>query len=176
MAKSRALLLAPLILASCAPTMMPPNAGTTDGLFLQAVTGSNLFEIQSSQVALKQSGSDAVKAFAQKLIDDHTAAQAQVSTLAASKGVMLPTALPPELQLKVNTLSTLSGAAFDAAYLNEQVLAHQFTLSLLQNEQAAGKDADVVALATAQVPVITGHLQRAQELQGSAAPAAPSTP
>lgn len=169
MRKLSPLLLAPLLLASCAPSMMAPNAGTTDGLFLQAITGSNLFEIQSSQVALNRSTTPALKAYAQHLIDDHTAAQAQVATLAAARGVPLPKVLPPELLLKVNTLSTLSGPAFDTAYLQEQVLAHQFTLSLLQNEQTAGKDAAVVALAAQKVPVIREHLAQAQAMLGMGA-------
>ncbi|WP_157451954.1 DUF4142 domain-containing protein [Deinococcus aquatilis] len=173
-------LLVPAVLASCAPGMMATgpvmNATSIDGLFLQAATGSNLFEIQSSQVILTKSDSAAVKAYAQMLIDHHTAAQNQVATAAAPRAVPLPPALPPELQLKVNTLASLSAPALDQVYLQEQVLAHQVTLSLLQNEQTAGKDPGVVALAVDQVPVITQHLQEAQALLTSTAPPAPATP
>ncbi|GAA5533432.1 DUF4142 domain-containing protein [Deinococcus aluminii] len=171
----RPLLLLPLALAACAPMMMAPNASTADGLFLQAATGSNLFEIQAAQVALSKTGSDPVRAFAQHMVNDHTTAQNQVAALATRKGVPLPKMLPPELQLKLNTLSGLSGAAFDTAYAREMVLSHQLTVSLLQNEQAAGKDADVVALANQQLPIITQHLTEAQALPGAATPAS-STP
>ncbi len=169
------MILLPALLAACAPAMMtPPNASTVDGLFLQAMTGSNLFEIQSSQVALSKSNTAAVRTYAQMLINHHTAAQNQVSTLAAARGVPLPTALPPELQLKVSALSGLNAAAFDAAYLQEQVVAHQMTLSLIQNERTAGKDAEVVAMANAQAPIIQQHLDQAQALLRS--PASPSQP
>lgn len=177
MLRRPAVFLVPLVLASCAPSMMAPNASTIDGLFLQANTGSNLFEIQTSQVALGKSSNDAVRAYAQRMISEHTTAQNQVNALAAARGVPLPKVLPPELQIKVGTLSTLSGAAFDTAYLNEQVVGHQATLSVLLNEQTAGQDAAVVALAAQLQPIVTDHLAQAQALGGTApsapAPAAP---
>ncbi|MPY66331.1 DUF4142 domain-containing protein [Deinococcus sp. SDU3-2] len=178
MLRSSALVLLPLALGSC--TMMAPNATTVDGLFLQSVTGSNLFEIQSSQVALNRSTNAQVRTFAQQMINEHTTAQAQVAALASARGVPLPKALPPELQLKVNTLNTLTGSAFDVAYLREQVLGHQFTISIFQNEQTAGRDAGVVAFATQNLPLIERHFQEAQTLlataQSQTAPAAPATP
>lgn len=167
----RSALLLPFALAACAPSMMTPNAGNADGLFLQAVTGSNLFEIQSSQVALQKSTTPAVRAYAQQMIGEHTTAQNQVAALAAARRVPLPPTLPPELQLKVNTLSGLSGAAFDAAYIQEQILSHQFTVSIFQNELTAGRDAQVVAFANQNLPLIQRHLQEAQALGGGAAPA-----
>lgn len=175
-------LLLPALLASCSPAMMSVgapmmNASTVDGLFLQAMTGSNLFEIQSSQAILTKSNSAAVKAYAQQMIDHHTAAQAQVVTVAAPRGVMLPAMLPPDLQLKVTALNELpASASVDQAYLKEQVLGHQLALSILQNQQTAGKDAGVTALATDQVPVVTQHLQEAQALLASTTPPAPATP
>ncbi|MCP2015468.1 putative membrane protein [Deinococcus sp. HSC-46F16] len=181
MLRRSALLLLPLTLGSC--TMMaPPNADSVDGLFLQSVTGSNLFEIQSSQVALNKSSNAQVRAFAQQMITEHTAAQNQVNTLAAARSVALPKMLPPDLQLKVNTLNTLSGSAFDQAYLRELVLGHQLTVSIFQNELTAGRDAGVVAFANQNLPLIQRHLAEAQALQtavggqATPAPAAPSTP
>lgn len=168
MRKLAALIFTPALLVSCAPMMLAPNASTADGLFLQSVTGSNLFEIQSSQVALTKSNTPAVRAYAQMLIDHHTTAQNQVNTLAAARAVPLPKTLPPELQLKVTTLGDLNAASFDAAFLQEQVLAHQLTLSLIQNERTAGKDTAVVALADQLSPVIQQHLQEAQTLLGAA--------
>ncbi|WP_102125898.1 DUF4142 domain-containing protein [Deinococcus planocerae] len=171
MLKRSAALLLPFALAACAPSMMAPNASTADGLFLQAVTGSNLFEIQSSQVALQKSNTAAVRAYAQQMINEHTTAQNQVAALAAARRVPLPTALPPELQLKVTTLSGLNGADLDAAYIREQILSHQFTVSIFQNQQTAGRDAEVVAFANQNLPLIQRHLQEAQALGGGAAPA-----
>ncbi|MFC4453428.1 DUF4142 domain-containing protein [Deinococcus sonorensis] len=157
-----------LALASCAPMMgmgMAPASMDPDTLFEQAVAGSNMFEIKTSQLALAKSSSAAVKSFAQQMIDDHTKAQAQLEALAKSQGVPLPTMLPPDLQIKVVTLSGLNGAAFDTAYIQEQTLGHQLALSIFQNELTAGKKADTRNLATALLPAIQMHLQEAQALK-----------
>ncbi len=167
--KHRAALLLPLALASCAPMMggmaADPATLSPDALFEQAAAGSNLFEIQTSQLALSKSASAAVKGFAQQMINDHTNAQTQLAALAKAQGVPLPTMLPPDLQLKVVALSGLDGAAFDAAYIQEQTLGHQLAVSVFQNELAAGKNADTKNLATALLPAITMHLQEIQALK-----------
>lgn len=59
--RTRTTLMLPLVLSSCAPALTAPNASGADGLFPQAVTGSNLFEIQSSRVALTTSTTPAVR-------------------------------------------------------------------------------------------------------------------
>ncbi len=62
-------------------------------------------------------------------------------------------------------LGTRTGAAFDRAYLDQQVVAHQTTLTLFQN---AAEDADDQALRTfAQnhVRAIQQHLDQAQTLR-----------
>ncbi|GGR37282.1 DUF4142 domain-containing protein [Deinococcus ruber] len=156
-----------LAFASCAPMLSadPATLNNPDLQFAQAATGSNLFEIQSSQLAVTHSSSDAVKAFAQMLIADHTAAQASLAPLADAQHIPLPTVLPPDKQLKVVALGSLNGADFDAAFIKEQTLAHQLTLSVLQNELSAGVNADLKGYATAQVPVITMHLNTVAALK-----------
>ncbi|WP_407571841.1 DUF4142 domain-containing protein [Deinococcus altitudinis] len=158
--KRFAALVIPLALASCAPMLSadPVTLNNPDVQFAQAATGSNLFEIQSSQLALTNSSSAPLKTFAQMLITDHQNAQTQLASLATAQHLPLPTVLPPDKQLKVIALGTLNGAAFDAAYIREQTLAHQLALSVLQNELSAGMNADLKGYATAQVPVITMHL------------------
>ncbi|MEF2276841.1 DUF4142 domain-containing protein [Deinococcus sp. YIM 134068] len=168
MSKRSAALLLPFVLAACAPSLTAPNASTADGLFLQAATGSNLFEIQSSQVALQKSNTPAIRTYAQQMINEHTTAQNEVAALASARRVPLPPALPPELQLKVTTLSGLNGAEFDAAYIREQTLSHQLTVSVFQNEQTAGRDAGVLAFANKNLPLIQRHLQEIQSLGGGA--------
>ncbi len=176
MKKTLMVLLLPLALAACAPAATDPNVeanmASVDVQYMQATTGSNMFEIMSSQLALQpgKSNSDAVKAYAQQMITDHQKAQGQLNTLAANKKVPLPAVLPPDLQVKVNTLSTLSGADFDTAYAKEQLLGHQLALSIQQNELQSGQDADAKAYASAQVPVVSMHLDMAKALPGATLP------
>jgi predicted outer membrane protein len=63
-----------------------PASGTSttqsvDSLFLQAATAGNAFEVETSRLALQKSNNNAIKAFAQRMIDDHTKAQQSVNNL-----------------------------------------------------------------------------------------------
>ena len=55
------------------------KAMNTAGRFAQELKSSGQFEIESSQLALKTSSNDEIKKFAQKMIDDHTAADQKLT-------------------------------------------------------------------------------------------------
>src|SRR3954447_10075822 len=69
-------------------------AGITDPQdFATKAGAAGMFEIQSSQLALSKSQNADVKAFAQKMVDDHTKAADELKTAAASQGVTVPAAM-----------------------------------------------------------------------------------
>ena len=55
------------------------EAMNTAAHFAQELKSSGQFEIESSQLALKISSNDDIKKFAQKMIDDHTAADKKLA-------------------------------------------------------------------------------------------------
>ncbi len=63
------------------PAQGSVSAQSVDSLFLQAATAGNAFEIETSKLALQKSNNAAIKAFAQRMIDDHTKAQQSVNNL-----------------------------------------------------------------------------------------------
>jgi len=66
------------------------------------------------------------------------------------------------------------GAAWDKAYIDNEVAVHQSVLSLLQSAQSAAQDTSLKALITKAQPLIQAHLTKAQDIQsklGSAATA-----
>src|SRR5688500_6306596 len=62
-------------------------------LFVTMAGVSNLFEIQSSEVALERSENSDVQAFAQRMIDDHTAATERLQQVATEQGLEVPAEL-----------------------------------------------------------------------------------
>jgi predicted outer membrane protein len=52
-----------------------------DRLFLEAASGSNAFEVESSRIVVEKGSNAALKTFAQKMITDHTRVQQTVMTL-----------------------------------------------------------------------------------------------
>lgn len=173
----RTLMLSALTLSLALPTAVAGGAAgplgpvstaqvsnDTDVLFMEVMTMSNLTEIQTSRLALQKSSNAEVRAFAQMMIDHHTKAQAELNTLAAQRGVRLADKPGADQRLLYNRLTTLSGAAFDAAYKNVQVNGHKMTLDLIQTYRSFGKDQALLAMAAKMQPVVANHLAEAQEL------------
>lgn len=137
---------------------------STDVLFMEVAGMSNLAEIATSHLALRKSGNAAVRAYAQKMITDHTRAQDQLNALAARKGTKLTDRLGADQRVQGDKLSTLSGAAFDAEYKKVQVAGHDLTLTLIKMYRSFGQDADALAYAAKTQPIVAGHLEMAQGL------------
>jgi putative membrane protein len=167
--------LALLPLAACAsnppppaPMAMPvqPTVSAQDTAFATAMAGSDMFEIQASQMALTKSPNPRVRAFAQRMIDDHTKTTQQMMALAQGKSIALPTALGLPMQQKLDVLQAASRRTFDREYDSQQVAAHKMAVQTLQTEIGAGTDPDLKMFAQNTLPIIQDHLKMATALRG----------
>ena len=126
---------------------------------------SNMAEVEMGKLAQSKSQNAEVKAFAQKMVDDHGKALGEVQTLAKSKGVTLPTELDAKHKAMSAKLEKLSGDAFDKAYIKQGGLgAHKETLAKLQKASKGAKDADVKGQVDKMIPVVQEHLKHAEQL------------
>lgn len=145
------------------------SAGATvsnnDRKFMQTAAAGGMSEVEMARLALERGSSDAVKQFAQKMIDDHTANNQELMQLASSKGVTLPAGPDARHRAMMEKMSKLSGADFDHQYImNAGVKDHQKMLKLLQDETRKGRDADVKAFAAKTVPAVEMHLKMARDM------------
>jgi putative membrane protein len=79
-------LLAAVLLSGLAAGALAQSGGATKGddlHFMQQAASAGIAEVQLGQLALTKSDDDAVKALAQRIVDDHTKANAQLKTIAA---------------------------------------------------------------------------------------------
>jgi predicted outer membrane protein len=137
-------------------------------VFLPKAAAGNRFEIVTGQLAQQRAQSDAVKALGAMFVTDHTAALQQVTQVAATLGVALPNGLDPMQQAIVDRLQTLSGAAFDAAWLEAQIPAHRTALRLHLRAAIRGENDAVRMLGQNALPVITKHLGELLDIAGDA--------
>jgi putative membrane protein len=149
-----------------------PLANTADAYVTNAAIG-DMYEIESSKLA-QQKAQSAVKKFAQQMITDHTATTAKLKATIAEAGLQLmpPTKLDARRQGMLDNLSSLSGAAFDTAYLDQQTAAHQEALALHTGFAQDGDNEPLKKLAAATAPKIQHHYEMVQQLdkQGDGAP------
>jgi putative membrane protein len=108
-----------------------------DTKFLEKANQGSVDEIELAQIVLKKSNNDDVKAFAQKMIDDHTTLISNMQPFDNEAGLKPPAhpdASTEALKLK---LDVLSGETFDKAYIKAMVEDHHKDLQDFMAEEKA---------------------------------------
>jgi putative membrane protein len=154
-----------------AQSATPPNLSDPEVAHV-AVT-ANSIDIDAGRFALTRTRNAEVRAFANTMITDHTAVNAQASALAGRLHVT-PADNAVSQSLKTGAaeshrnLQRLRGAAFDKAYIDREVAYHQAVLDAIDHVLIPTTDnADLKKLLTDVRPAIAAHLAHAQQLQSS---------
>ena len=132
---------------------------------------SSLAEIEWAELALDRATDEDVRRFAQSMVTDHTAANSRITAFSEDKELPLPSGLNPEQQAIAEDLARFSGADFDRAYMDVNVVAHAKAVRSARTQMTEeGRDVDVRALARSLEPDLAGHLLRASELARNITP------
>lgn len=141
-------------------------AGVTDALgFATQASISNAFEIQSSQIALSNSSDDAVKTFAQHMIDDHSQAGEEMLAAATAQGVTPAETLDQAHTDKLAQLQAATGADFDRLYIDMQVEAHMQAVALFSGYATNGEAGPLKDFAVKTLPTLQQHYDEVVQLQ-----------
>ncbi|RDW11962.1 DUF4142 domain-containing protein [Paracoccus thiocyanatus] len=144
----------------------PHQTNNTDRLFAQLAAAGGLAEVDLGEMARDRADAQGVRDFAEMMVRDHGDANARLAELAEAARIPLPQELDPDHQALRDRLEGADGVAFDLAYIRAQIVEHQKTAQLLAWEVDAGQDGDIQRLAADLLPVVLGHLERAQALNG----------
>ena len=149
-----------------AQAQTPAKLSGQDKSFLKDAAEGGNAEVEGSKVAVAQSSSADVKAFAQQMVDDHGKAGAELKGLADQKGVKVSDTPSITKKTEIKLLSERKGSSFDQHYADSiGVKAHQDTIKLFQKEVDKGSDPDVKAWASKTLPALQHHLEMAQSLK-----------
>ncbi len=127
-----------------------------------------MLEVKLGQLAVEKGSSDEVKQFGQKMVDDHSKANDELTQLAGTKGIALPNELGARHQAMVDRLSGLSGAEFDREYMKMMVDDHKKDVSAFEKEAKGGKDPEVKAWAAQTLPTLKEHQKMAKDVASKA--------
>lgn len=127
--------------------------------FVERAAISDMYEIEAAKIALEKSEADSTREFAQRMLDDHTAAsQAMKDAVAASgQAITLPETLDAAHQSRIGILNGLDGDDFDREYLSQQMSAHRDALALLKSYAGNGDVPELRQHAQATIPVVQEH-------------------
>jgi putative membrane protein len=146
-----------------------------DAQIASIVVTANQVDIDAGKLAETKASNPEVKKFAQLMVTDHTGVNKSAVDL-ATKLKVTPEDNPTSKSLKaggdenVANLKTLSGAAFDKAYIDHEVAYHQQVLDAVDKTLIPGaKNAELKALLVKTRPAFVAHLEHAKRVQASLA-------
>ncbi len=160
------LALAVMAAASTAVGQESAHRMTADHNFAIKAAQGGMAEVKLGQLAQQNGENPAVKAFGQRMVTDHTKANDDLKSVAARKGMMLPSDLDAHDQATYDRLSKLNGAAFDKAYMRDMVADHRTDVAEFRHESEQGTDPEIKAFAARTLPVLEEHLKLAEETEG----------
>lgn len=134
--------------------------------FVYDATLMNAGEIALGQLAADSSDNDAIKAFGQKMVTDHSGSLSELEGIAGNLGIPTPDTLLPRHVMLINELKNLKGRSFDSLYIVNQVSDHYNAIILHQNSHELGNNLQLRTYAEQQVPHLMMHLQEAQQIAG----------
>jgi putative membrane protein len=133
--------------------------------FVQEAATSDMFEIESSKLALDR-GDAATKTFAQQMVTDHEKTSSELKALISAGKVkaQLPSAMTSAQQDMLDKLKGLQGDDFIKQYHSDQESAHEDAVNLFKRYGEGGDNAELKAWAASTRPALEHHLQMAKDL------------
>jgi putative membrane protein len=152
-------------------TVLSPDKKDTTALnskearWLKDAYQGGLFEVELGKIAQNNAGDPKVREFGTMMVQDHSQGGAELTTLAASKGVTLPDSVSDSQKRTRGRLFGKVNADFDKDYVGAMVDDHKSDIKDFEEESVNGTDPAVKAFAEKMLKTLHTHLDHAQALQ-----------
>ena len=148
---------------SCTKTQEDGDTISNKDFVLQVSIVNNA-EIDIGSLAAKKAIDEGVSAFAKTITEYHTAAQAQLKSLAVSLSLFAPDSLDGEHIILKNQLLDLSGHAFDSLYIHTRVQDYRQAVKLFFEEMMTGQNEQLRDYSASVFPELELYLHQADSL------------
>ena len=160
-----------MVLALLSPGLLwSAAAKPTDPQIAHIAYAAGLLDVEAGKQALEKSTNNDVRAFAQRMIGDHTAVNDQALALVKKLNVTpednaTSQSLTKQAKATREKLAGLTGAAFDKAYVDNEVAYHKTVNSALDNTLIPdSQNAELKSLLQRGLKVFQSHLDHAEQL------------
>jgi putative membrane protein len=143
--------------------------GRTIGMFLMA----NDVDLSFAKIAYTNSTSDEVKAFARRMLTDHTQLVSSMRSLVVEHEMSLSDDdagrdLRDLSTLERDALKGLTGRAFDSTYVAMELDRHRAMLSMIDDVLLPrARSSELREMLASTRPIIAAHVAHAEQLQAS---------
>lgn len=139
--------------------------------FVKKAGAAGAAEVEAGKLGAQKATSPEVKAYAQKMVTDHTKANKELMAAAKAKNLEVPT--EPDMMHK-GMMEKFerqdADADFDHDFMQQMVRDHEAVVELFQNASTdQNVDPELRAWAKKTLPALQGHLKEAQQLEGKLA-------
>lgn len=141
------------------------NKSAEDIEFLVEAMRASLAEVQLGDLATRQSYDPRVRELGAKLKSDHAEQAAEIERMLKPLGVAVPAEPSAQAELDHAALARLSGAEFDAAFLDLTRASHAQAIEKYGAETHANPDRALGEFASRSLPVLREHLAAAEALR-----------
>lgn len=145
----------------------PQSFNTTDQQFIVNASYGNHAEISAGEVASIQGMRDSIKMFGQMMVTDHTTSQQSLDSIAGAFNMSIPTTADSVHIAMLQQMKQLTGHTFDTAYIHAQVMDHEKTINLFQDELNNGNNQWLKNYANRYLPKIQMHYNMATSISAS---------
>lgn len=139
-----------------------------DQRFLKDAAVDGLYEVEVGEIARQRASDDPVKAFAETLVAQHSAANDELRQLASARNVALPNELPVMKRRAVEKLRKTKSSDFDHEFIDKMVIEdHEKDIKHFEKASRELKDAELRAWAEKMLPALRQHLADARNLSAA---------
>ena len=149
------------------------DTAPNDAQIAAIVVTANQVDIDAGKFAAPKASSQEVKAFAEQMVTDHTGVN-KAATELVTKLKVKPEDNPTSASLRsggdqnLQNLKGLHGAAFDRAYVDNEVTYHQNVIDAMDKTLIpSAKNAELKALLVKVRPAFVAHLEHAKRMQSA---------
>ncbi|MGA8938849.1 MAG: DUF4142 domain-containing protein [Acidobacteriaceae bacterium] len=135
-----------------------------DKAFLTNASQGNFDEINLSKLAESKATDPQVKAFAHKMVVDHTALGERMKPFAEAWGLSPVTSFDADHQAEYDKLQGLSGSEFDKEYMSVMVKDHHEAFGLFTKETQTTTDRKFKSAVMYGKSIVAAHLHMADSL------------
>ena len=141
------------------------RATDADRAFLTQDIQGGRYELALAQLGAAKATRPAVRQFSQMVVRDHSQANAALTQLARSEGVIAPAGMKADDAARLTRMKGLSGAAFDKAYVDEQNRINNEDEKDANKEKASTKEPAIKAYIARFAAMDAKHKSGAQALK-----------
>lgn len=134
------------------------TATPDDKAFVAKVSQGGMFEVAAGRLAIAKGSTQDVRDFATAEVHDHMLVGAKLKKTAAETGITFSTEPNAMFTAKLQHLQSLSGAAFDQAYLSEMDTLHGIDGAAFAAESTKGGTAAFRAFGAETHRIVLRHI------------------